>query len=294
MVKNFLQSCTASLAMAALALVAGTRAAHAAEPVKIASTNWADVLAVTNVAKYVLETRLKQPVQLVNADIGIQFQGVARGDLDVMMGGWLPLTHAAYYEKHKGELDDIGVIYAGGKNGWAVPAYIPESELSSISDLAKPEVKSKLNGTITGIEPGGGLMRASEKTLQAYNLAAAGYHLQSSSEAGMLATLSRAYPSQQWMVATVWSPHWLFQKWKMRYLKDPKGTLGGEEQIHAFGSKQFATKFPQAYAFVKHFKLELADVEVIENEGYSTNNYEAAAKKFVESHPEKVKAWLAQ
>jgi glycine betaine/proline transport system substrate-binding protein len=56
-------------------------------------------------------------------------------------------------------------------------------------------------------------MRASEKTLEAYNLTAAGYHLQSSSEAGMLATLSRAYPSQQWMVATVWSPHWLFQKW---------------------------------------------------------------------------------
>jgi glycine betaine/proline transport system substrate-binding protein len=80
----------------------------------------------------------------------------------------------------------------------------------------------------------------------------------------------------------------------MRYLKDPKGTLGGEEQIHAFGSKQFAKKFPQAYAFVKHFKLDLADVEAIENEGYSTNNYEAAAKKFVESHPEKVKAWLAQ
>jgi glycine betaine/proline transport system substrate-binding protein len=296
MYKLSVKSCLAKLALSAFAFVAGTgtAAAAAAEPLKIASTNWADVLAVTNVAKYVLETKLKQPAQLVNADIGIQFQGVARGDLDVMLGGWLPVTHGAYYEKHKADLDDVGIIYTGGRNGWAVPAYIPESELSSIADLAKPEVKSKLNGTITGIEPGGGLMRASEKTLQDYNLTSAGYHLQSSSEAGMLATLSRAYPSQQWVVTTVWSPHWLFQKWKMRYLKDPKGTLGGEEQVHAFGSKQLKSKFPQAYVFLKNFKLELADVESIESEGYSTNNYAAAAKKFVDAHPEKVKVWLAQ
>ncbi|HEF4756625.1 TPA: glycine betaine ABC transporter substrate-binding protein, partial [Burkholderia multivorans] len=191
----------------ACSAAAGT--ASAAEPVRIAVTNWADVLAVANVAKYVLETQLKQPVQFVQADIGIQYQGIARGDLDIMVGGWLPVTHGAYYAKYKNDLDDVGVVYSGGKNGWAVPAYVPESELSSIADLNKPEVKSKLNGTIQGIEPGGGLMQASEKTIKAYNLD--GYNLQASSEAGMLASVSRAYQSKQWIVATVWSPHWLFQ-----------------------------------------------------------------------------------
>jgi glycine betaine/proline transport system substrate-binding protein len=104
--------------------------------------------------------------------------------------------------------------------------------------------------------------------------------------------VSRAYQSKQWIVATVWSPHWLFQKWQMRYLKDPKGTLGGDEQIHALGSKQFATKFPKVNTFVKSFKLDLADVEAIEHEAQATNNYDAVAKKFVDSHPEKLKAWL--
>jgi glycine betaine/proline transport system substrate-binding protein len=86
----------------------------------------------------------------------------------------------------------------------------------------------------------------------------------------------------------------LFQKWKVRYLKDPKGTLGGEEQIHAFASKSFAGKFPRANVFMKHFKLTLADVEAIELEGNSTNDYATAAMKFVDSHPEKLKAWLQQ
>lgn len=275
-----------------VAMSASAGSAMAEEPIKMAVTNWADVLATVNVAKYVLENNLKQPVQLVQADIGIQYQGVARGDLDIMLSGWLPLTHSAYYAKYKNDLDDVGILYTGGKNGWAVPAYIPESQVASISDLNKPDVKSKLNGTIQGIEPGGGLMQASEKTVSAYDLN--GYNLQSSSEAGMLAGVQRAYQSKQWIVATVWSPHWLFQKWQMRYLKDPKGSLGGEEQIHIFASKQFATKFPRADVFFKHFKMTLADVESIEYEGNNTNDYAAAAKKFVDAHPDKLKAWLQQ
>jgi glycine betaine/proline transport system substrate-binding protein len=189
-------------------------------------------------------------------------------------------------------MEDVGIIYTGGKNGWAVPAYVPEAQLSSIEDLKKPDVQKQLNGVIQGIEPGGGLMQASEKTIKAYDLS--GYKLQSSSEAGMLAAVQRAQGSKQWIVATVWSPHWLFQKWQMRYLKDPKGTLGGEEQVHAFASKQFATKFPRADVFFKHLKLTLADVESIEFEGNSTNDYATAAKKFVDAHPDKVKAWLQQ
>jgi glycine betaine/proline transport system substrate-binding protein len=277
-------------ALAALAV--SSAPALAAEPIKVAVTNWADVLAVANVAKYVLETKLNQPVQFVQADIGIQYQGVARGDLDIMVGGWLPVTHGMYVERYKKDLDDVGIIYTGGKNGWAVPAYVPESQLSSIEDLKKPDVQKQLNGVIQGIEPGGGLMQASEKTIKAYDLS--GYKLQSSSEAGMLAAVQRAQGSKQWIVATVWSPHWLFQKWQMRYLKDPKGTLGGEEQVHAFASKQFATKFPRADVFFKHLKLTLADVEAIEFEGNSTNDYASAAKKFVDAHPDKVKAWLEQ
>jgi len=291
MISNILKSFTAKVAISTVvALGAGVGPAASAEPIKMAVTDWADVLATANVAKYVLETKLNQPVKFVNADIGIQFQGVARGDLDIMVGGWLPVTHAVYYAKYKNDLDDVGVIYTGGRNGWAVPAYIPESEVSSIADLSKPEVKSKLDGTIQGIGPGSGLMQASAKSVQAYGLD--GYNLQSSSEAGMLAAVSRAYQTKQWVVATVWSPHWLWQKWQMRYLKDPKGTLGGEEQVHAFASKQFAGKFPRADVFFKHFKLTLADVEAIELEGNATNDYAAAARKFVDAHPDKLNAWL--
>lgn len=276
-----------------LSLAASATCAQATEPIKLATTNWADVLAVANVAKYVLEKDLNQPVSFVQADIGIQYQAIARGDIDIMVGGWLPIAHAVYYAKYKNDMEDTGIIYSGAKNGWAVPDYVPENEVSSISDLNKPEVKSKLNATITGIEPGGGgLMQASYQALKDYNLD--GYNLLASSEAGMLAALARAYQSKSWIVVTVWNPHWLWQKWQMRYLKDPKGTLGSEQQVHGFASKQFASKFARADVFFHHFKLSLSDVESIEFEGNTTNDWASAAKKFVDAHPEKVKAWLEQ
>ncbi|MEY4413703.1 MAG: hypothetical protein RIQ53_996 [Pseudomonadota bacterium] len=291
--RSFLKSCVLGATLSVVAFGATVGTAVAAEPLKIAHNNWADVMATVSVAKYVLETKLNQPVKMVNADIGIQYQSVARGDADVMLGGWMPVTHGAYVAKHKDKLVDVGVIYGGGKNGWAVPAYVPESEVSSIADLAKPEVKAKIKSIVQGIEPGGGLMRASEATIKAYGLDAAGIRLQSSSEAGMLAALQRAQSGKEWIVTTVWSPHWLFQKWPMRYLKDAKGTLGGEEQIHAYGSQNLATNFPRATTFLKNFKLELKDVEQLQADAQAANNdYDGVAKKFVEANPQKLKAWL--
>jgi glycine betaine/proline transport system substrate-binding protein len=267
-------------------------AALGAEPLKLAISNWATGKVVGNIARYVIETKLNQPVEAVTTDIGIQFEGVARGDIDLMVNGWLPTTHAAYYAKYKDRIVDQGVIFGGARNGWAVPTYVPESELASIEDLKKPEVKDKLDGTIQTIEPGSGLAVTSEKALKEYGLD--GYRLQPSSEAGMLAALSRGYSAKKWIVATVWSPHWLFQKWSMRYLADPKHALGGEEANHGFSSRQFDSKFPRVSVFMKHFKLSVSDVEKVALEGNASNNFPAAAKAFVDSHPDQVKSWLQQ
>ena len=40
--------------------------------------------------------------------------------------------------------------------------------------------------------------------------------------------------------------------------------------------------------------LTLADVEAVEFDGNNSSDYAAAAKKFVDAHPEKVQTWLAQ
>jgi len=165
------RSCAAwaAAALAALAAVA----APAAEPgvvIRIGWTAWSDAEAVTNIAKEVLEKRLGYKVDLVMTDIGLQYAGVARGNLDVMLMAWLPTTHKAYWDKVSGDVVDLAVLYDHARLGWAVPQYVPESEVGSIADLNKPEARSRLHGLIQGIDPGAGLMRASERALADYAL----------------------------------------------------------------------------------------------------------------------------
>ena len=162
-------------------------------------------------------------VELLQTDIAPQYQGLATGSIDIMLMSWQPGTHEDYIKKVGTKVVNLGLLYTHARLGWVVPGYIPESDLKSIEDLKKPEVREKLDGTITGIDPGAGLTRLSEKAIEDYGL---DYALQVSSGAGMTAALERAVRRKEWIVVTGWSPHWMFGAYDLRYLDDPKGVLG--------------------------------------------------------------------
>ena len=170
-----------------------------------------------------------------------------------------------------------------------MPAYVPASELNSIADMKKPEVQKKLKGQVQGIDPGAGLMKASESAIKNYGLD--NYKLLTGSDAAMVIALDRAIKRNEWIVVTTWTPHWMFSKYKLRYLQDPNQSLGGAEAIHAVARKGFEQDFGKAAAFIKNFKIPLADLEGIMLKAKdSSNEIEAAA--YIKSHPEMVDKWL--
>src|SRR5699024_3337287 len=117
--------------------------------------------------------------KLTMSAIALQFEGVASGDIDGMLMAWLPDTHASYWKRYKDQVVDLGPLFEGAKLGWVVPDYVPKDKLGSISDLKNDDIADKLDDTITGIDPGAGIMQLSEDTLKAYDLD--DYNLQSSS-----------------------------------------------------------------------------------------------------------------
>jgi len=268
----------------------GTANAGEKKPLRIGWTAWSDAEAVTRLASHLLEKRLNQPVELMLLDIGIQYQGLAQGNIDAMLMAWLPLTHKPYLNKVRDKVVDLGPLYTRARIGWVVPEYIPREKLASIEDLKKSEVTSKLKGQIYGIDPGAGLMQASEKVLTAYGLNR--YHLISSSGAAMTAMLSRAIRRKQWIVVTGWSPHWMFARWKLRYLKDPKGTLGGRERVHALVRKDFYQDFPvEVTEFLARMFLPMDELEAIMAEANETS-YDKAIKNYIKSHSKRVNYWV--
>lgn len=257
--------------------------------INIGWTAWSDAEAVTKLAKAVIEERFGYKVELTMADIGIQYQGIASGKLDAMLMSWQPLTHKPYLDKVGKDIVDLGPLYTRARLGWVVPDYIPVDQVKTIEELKKPEVQKQLGGKIQGIDPGSGLMQASEKALKTYDLK--GMQLVSASDAAMLAALERAMKRNEWIVVTSWSPHWMFANWKLRYLEDPKGALGGLESVNAVVRKGFYQDHPEIYEFLNRMVLPIGDLEAMMQEARQTS-YEKAVDNYIKNNKTRIDYWV--
>lgn len=273
--------------------ILSTPLVHAADndrvTIRIGWTAWSDAEFMTRLVARIIEQRTDHEVELTLVDIALQYQGVARGDLDVMLMAWLPDTHRDYYQRFGLELVDLGPIYTGARLGWVVPDYVPESQLSSIADLKKPEIASRLRRQIYGIDPGAGLMQLSERAMAAYGLE--DWNLIGSSGAAMTAMVGRAYRRQDWIVATAWSPHWMFHEWKLRYLDDPERVLGGREHVHALVRKNFYRDVPDVFRFLSRLYIPLEELEAAISHANNTD-YETAVDHYIDNHPARIHYWL--
>ncbi|VTS25113.1 ABC transporter permease/substrate binding protein [Streptococcus pseudoporcinus] len=143
----------------------------------------------------------------------------------------------------------------------------------------------------TGIEPGAGITTATQKTLKAYpNLS--DWELVLSSTGAMTTSLDQAIKNKEEIVVTGWSPHWMFSKYDLKYLKDPKKTLGSEENINSIARKGLKKDMPKLYKIVDKFYWTTADMESVMLDMNNGMKPEDAAKKWVKANQDKVKKWI--
>jgi len=250
---------------------------------------WADAEVVSLMAEQLIETHYGVPVERVMADIGIQYQSVARGDLDLMLMAWLPGTHRDYWERVRDQVLDLGPMYSG-KLGWVVPDYVPANELNSISDLRDPTLAKRFGNRVQGIDPGSGLNQASEQALKSYRLA--DIELISASSAAMTAVLAQAIREQRWVAVTSWTPHWMLARYQLRFLEDPQGVFGGTERIHAVARLGLDKQFPQVTDFLSRFHIPDQELSAVLLNAQNTSA-EEAVMNYIKLHPERVRYWLS-
>ncbi len=274
----------------ALALSAGLAAAADKAPLKIGYVDgWSDSVATTHVAAEIIKQKLGYDVQLMPVATGIMWQGVVNGQLDAMLSAWLPVTHGEYFKKSEGKVVDLGPNFNDAKIGLIVPDYV---KAKSIADLQAE--KDGFKGRIVGIDAGSGVMLKTDQAIKDYGLE--GYKLQASSGSAMTAELARSIKSQKPIAVTGWIPHWMFAKYKdqnkLRFLEDPKGVYGAAEHVDSIASLGLEAKAPTVVAFLKKFNWkpsEIGEVMLAIEEGAKPA---AAAKKWVDANPDRVKEWV--
>lgn len=255
--------------------------------VKLAYVNWAEGIAMTNIAAAVLEEKLGYNVELTMADAAPVFTSVSTGNTDAFLDVWLPVTHESYIEKYGDKMIDLGVAYENAIIGLVVPSYV---EIDSIDELNAN--KEMFDGEIIGIDAGAGIMAATERALEEYGL---DYKLLTGSGPTMTAALSKAIEANKPIVVTGWAPHWKFAKWDLKVLEDPKGVYGEAENLHKYARLGLEEDMPEVVDFLKKFKMneaQLGDLmgKIEEGNGEPLD----IAKEWMNENQDLINSWIAE
>lgn len=249
--------------------------------VELVYVEWDTEVASTHVVGKVLED-LGFDVTLTPLDNAVMWEAVANGEADGMVAAWLPATHEAQFERYGDQMIDLGPNLEGAKIGLVVPSYM---DVDSIADLT-----DEAGQVITGIEPGAGVVAASERSVEEYdNLE--GWEVHTSSSGAMTTELRTAYGNEEEIIVTGWSPHWKFQEFDLKYLDDPNGTFGDAETINTMVREGLEEDMPEVYRVLDNFSWTTDDIESVMLDISEGTSPEDAAAAWVEENQDKVAEW---
>lgn len=279
----------AGLILVAVAIYLGARGGGEAGQLTIGLTPWSSTTPSAYVAKLVLEERGYQ-VRFLEADPGVVFAGLARGDVDLFTDAWLPVLHGNYMDRYGERVELVGTVYSEADLGWVVPAYVP---IDSVAELAGRESEFDIDGDgrgeIVGIDPGAGMMEVSPRILEAYGLD--GYDLVEGSEFAMVTELGRAIASERWICVLGWSPHWIFAEYDLKYLEEPRG-FWQKDDVRIVTRQALAEDAPDAVAVLRDLKISIADMnEMIRAIEMEDQDPERVAREWIEAHRVQVDQW---
>jgi glycine betaine/proline transport system substrate-binding protein len=217
-----------------------------ADTIKIAYPNWAEGIAMTHLAKAIIEDKLGFDVELTQADPGVIYGAIASGSQDALLDAWLPHTHQPYWEQYSDDLVDLGPNFSYGVTGLVVPGYMSVRSIEELNSIA-----DELDGKIIGIGTGAGITRKTNEAIAEYGLDLVQVN---SSGPAMTAALKDAIDNKKPIVVTGWKPHWKFGRFDLRVLDDPRG-IYPIDGCKTIVRKGFTDDYPEVAQFFMNFNL---------------------------------------
>jgi glycine betaine/proline transport system substrate-binding protein len=274
------------LALAGGALMAGCGSSSQNKELKLGNIGWDENVAVGYLTKVLLEDELGyEKVELRTLDVGPLYEGVGNGDLDAFQDVWLP-AHNDYVAGVEDNAELLGTWFQGTtKYGIAVPSYMNITSLEELND-------TKVD-LILGIEPGAvGMTKIPEEVMPAYGLK---QKLVEAPTEGMLSEVDRLYNDREEFAFIAWSPHWMNQRYDLRYLDDPKDAfeeVDNTVDLSTIVNAGLKEDNPVAYAFMAALTLDEEQINAMEDEINTASDPEPGVRNWLENNRDVVQPWI--
>ncbi|PAU79409.1 glycine betaine ABC transporter substrate-binding protein [Halomonas salipaludis] len=256
--------------------------------ITIGMNNWAENVAVANMWKLVLEEEHGYEVNLTEAGKSVIYSGLANEDFDISLEIWLPVTDANFLEPYEAQIDVHDGWYEGTGLGLVVPSY---AEIDSIPELVEHEALFEYQGrpAILGIDSGSAIAGLADDAIEAYDLPMTQIN---SSDPAMMAALDDAITREENIVVTLWSPHWAFAEYDLKYLEDPQNIFGDSETIYWFSRKDFASDDPWLSAVLDAWMMDDDSLGSLMAEIEQRDDPVAGARHWIEENRDLIEEWI--
>ncbi|WP_016855398.1 glycine betaine ABC transporter substrate-binding protein [Halomonas smyrnensis] len=268
---------------------AGTVSAASDKSLTIGTNNWAENIAVANMWKILLEEEHGYDVELSDVGKSVLYSGLASGDFDLSLEIWLPTTDAPFLEPYRDRIDVHDVWYEGTGLGLVVPAF---ADIDSIPELQQQAEDYQYQGrpAILGIDSGSSIAGLTEDVIEAYELP---MNQVNSSGPAMMAALDSAYRRDEPIVVTLWSPHWAFAEYDLKYLEDPEGIYGDEEDIYWMARPGLDEEDPWLTSVLNAWKMDDDSLGSLMARIEEVGDPAEGAKGWIEDHRALIDEWFA-
>lgn len=249
--------------------------------------------AVTGAVVHEVLERLGHTVELRTGAHDEMFPLLGRAEFDLMAAAWLPEGHANYWAQHGAGALEVARLYDGAHFFWAVPDYV-SPEVTTIADLARPEVAQRMTRQIQGIGPAAGITTVSRAAVRAYGLDALGYALQPGTAAAWIAAHDAAIAERRWFVFPTWTPQYLNRSGRLRPLRDPQGVLGGMNHASLVAPASRWSVLPAATrAALSKIRLGLDAVNEMDGSvNVERRSPREAARAWIQANRTRFESWL--
>ncbi|NNG19219.1 hypothetical protein HJ590_06415 [Naumannella sp. ID2617S] len=219
---------------------------------------------------------------------------LAAGELDLFADAWLPGGHAVYWEQVSDHVVEVAPLYDQALFFWAVPAHVPAELVSSLSDLARPEVIERMTTLeVQGTTSAAGLTMRSDDLVRDYGLAELGWRHVHGNLKAIIDTVERRMAAGDWFATPLWQPQYLNDRFDLRPLADPRDAFPPPDRASLLAHNDSWQRLPgRTRDVLSRIRYTVADVNAMD----AAMNLEGAdpltaVRQWWERTPETVSAW---
>ncbi|MCR9239036.1 MAG: choline ABC transporter substrate-binding protein [Alphaproteobacteria bacterium] len=288
---KFLKTTAASI----LVLGALSTASQAnCDSVTFSDVGWTDITATT-AATTVLLDALGYETDVKVLSVPVTYTSMARGDIDVFLGNWMPTMEAdiAPYREAK-TVDTVRENLEGAKYTLATNAAGAKLGITDFASIAKH--MDALDGKIYGIEPGNDGNRLIIDMIEADAFGLKGFEVAESSEQGMLAQVGRADKRDEPVVFLGWEPHPMNANFDLTYLAGGDDHFGpdfGGATVYTNTRAGYVAECPNVGKLLSNLKFTLAmENEIMGAILNDSEDPEDAATAWLKANADVLSGWL--